>query len=139
MLFRSQRLLRVPLEDRWAVQEICRSVLLEEEFPPELVGRIGAFAMFRDLDDESLKAVATGSVKSLAREYGLSPVDVDPILADVLLDIAGRSGLGARALHHAANELLGSAFAAAVGDGLSGRIVIETGPPIAVHPYARSL
>ena len=134
-----QRLLRVPLEDRWAVQEICRSVLLEEEFPPELVGRIGAFAMFRDLDDESLKAVATGSVTSLAREYGLSPVDVDPILADVLLDIAGRSGLGARALHHAASELLGSAFAAAAGDGLSGRIVIETGPPIAVHAYARSL
>ena len=134
-----RRLLRVPLEDRWAVQEICRTVLLDEDFPPELVGRIGAFAMFRDLDDESMKAVATGSVTSLAREYGLSPVDVDPIIADVLLDIAGRSGLGARALQHAANELLGSAFAAAAGDGLSGRIVIETGPPIAVHAYARSI
>ena len=128
-----QRLHRKPLEDRWAVQEICRAVLLEDDFPPELVGRIGAFAVYRDLDDESLKAAATGSVTSLAREYGLSPVDVDPILADVLLDIAGRSGLGARALHHAASELLGGVFAAAAGDGLSGRVVIETGPPIAVR------
>ncbi len=128
-----QRLLRVPLEDRWVVQEICRAVLLEEDFPPELVGRIGAFAVYHDLDDESLKAAAAGSVTSLAREYGLSPVDVDPILADVLLDIAGRSGLGARALHHAASELLGSAFARAAGDGLSGRVVIETGPPITVY------
>ena len=130
-----QRLHRVPLEDRWAVQEICRSVLLDEEFPAELVGRIGAFAVYRDLDDESMKAAATGSVTSLAREYGLSPVDVDPILAEVLLDIAGRSGLGARALHHAASELLGSAFARAAGDGLSGRVVIETGPPIAVRDW----
>jgi hypothetical protein len=128
-----RRLHRKPLEDRWAVQEICRAVLLEDDFPPELVGRIGAFAVYRDLDDDSLKAAAAGSVTSLAREYGLSPVDVDPILADVLLDIAGRSGLGARALHHAANELLGGAFAAAAGDGVSGRVVIETGPPIAVR------
>ncbi|MEP6892239.1 MAG: AAA family ATPase [Gaiellaceae bacterium] len=130
-----QRLHRVPLEHRWAVQEICRNVLLEEEFPPELVGRIGAFAVYRDLDDESLKAAATGSVTSLAREYGMSPTDIDPILADVLLDIAGRSGLGARALHHAASELLGSAFAAAAGGGLSGRVVIETGPPITVRDW----
>jgi AAA domain (Cdc48 subfamily) len=128
-----QRLHRVPLEHRWAVQEICRAVLLEEEFPPELIGRIGAFAVYRDLDDESLKAAAAGSVTSLAREYGLSPVDVDPILAEVLLDIAGQSGLGVRALHHAASELLGSAFASAAGEGLSGRIVIETGPPIVVR------
>ena len=128
-----QRLHRVPLEHRWAVQEICRAVLLEDDFPPELVGRIGAFAVYRDLDDESMKAAATGTVTSLAREYGLSPVAVDPILAEVLLDIAGRSGLGARALHHAASELLGSAFAAAASDGLSGRVVIETGPPIAVR------
>jgi hypothetical protein len=128
-----QRLHRTPLEDRWAVQEVCRAVLLEDDFPPELVGRIGAFAVYRDLDDDSLKAAAAGSMTSLAREYGLSPVDVDPILADVLLDIAGRSGLGARALHHAASELLGGAFAAAAGDGLRGRVVIETGPPIAVR------
>jgi hypothetical protein len=128
-----QRLHRVHLADRWAVQEICRDVLLDEEFPAELVGRIGAFAVYRDLDDESMKAAAAGSVTSLAREYGLSPVAVDPILADVLLDIAGRSGLGARALHHAASELLGGAFASAAGDGVRGRVVIEPGPPIAVR------
>ncbi len=128
-----QRLHRVPLQHRWAVQEVCRAVLLDEGFPAELVGRIGAFAVYRDLDDESLKAAAAGSVTSLAREYGLMPVAVDPILAEVLLDIAGRSGLGARALHHAASELLGSAFAEAACGGLRGRIVIETGPPIAVR------
>jgi ATP-dependent Clp protease ATP-binding subunit ClpA len=128
-----QRLHRVSLQHRWAVQEVCRALLLDEGFPAELVGRIGAFAVYRDLDDESLKAAATGSVTSLAREFGLMPVAVDPILAEVLLDIAGRSGLGARALHHAASELLGGAFAAAAGEGVSGRIVIETGPPIAVR------
>jgi len=128
-----QRLHSIPLEHRWAVQDVCRAVLLDEGLPPELVGRIGAFAVFRDLDDESLKAAAAGSVRSLAREYGLTAVAVDPILADVLLDIAGRSGLGARALNHAAGELLGGVFAEAVGGGVHGTVVIETGPPIAVR------
>ena len=43
------------------------------------------------------------------------------------------SDAGARALHYAASELLGTAFAEAAGDGLSGPIVIETGPPISVR------
>jgi Cdc48 subfamily AAA family protein len=132
----ARRLHTIPLEHRWAVQEVCRAVLLDEDLSPELVGRIGAFAVYRDLDDESLKAAATGSVRSLAREYGLSPVAVDPILADVLLDIAGRSGLGARALNHAAGELLGGVFAEAVGGGVHGAVVIEPGPPIAVRALA---
>jgi hypothetical protein len=127
------RLHDVPLEHRWAVQDVCREILLDADLPAELVGRIGAFAVFEALDDESLKAAAAGSVRSLAQEYGLTPVAVDPLLADVLLDIAGRSRLGARALSHAAGELLGGAFAAAVRDGARGEVVIETGPPIAVR------
>ncbi len=127
------RLHGIPLEHRWAVQEVCRRALLDEGFPAELIGRIGAFAVYQELDELGLKAAATGSVRSLAREYGLRPVTVEALLADVLLDIAGRSGLGARALHHAAGELLGSAFAEAVGRGVRGRIAIETGPPISVR------
>jgi AAA domain (Cdc48 subfamily) len=128
-----RRLYSIPLERRWVVQDVCRAILLDEGLPPELVGRIGAFAVYRELDDGSLRAAAAGSVRSLAREYGLLPVEVDPILADVLLDIAGRSGLGARALNHAAGELLGGPFAAAVANGVYGRVAIDTGPPIAVR------
>jgi len=127
------RLQTVSLHNRLAVQTTCRDLLLGEGFPPELVSRIGAFAVYRELAAFELKEVAAASVTSLAREYGLTPVEVDPIIADVLLDIAGRTGIGARALNYAASELLGSAFAQAVGDGVRGQVVIECGPPIAVR------
>ena len=127
------RLHRVPLDNRWAVQRACREHLDAEGLPPDLIGRIGAFAVYETLDARALRRAAILAVKQLAQEYRLRVPDVEPILADVVVDIAGDSGLGARGLDHAAGALLGAAFAAAVRDGVRGPVTVDPGPPPTVR------
>ena len=134
----AERLAPVAAGDRWAVQRVCREHLVDAGLPPELVGRIGAFAVFAPLDDEAHRHAAEGAVLALAREYGLSPTTVDPVVLDVVIDIAGETGIGVRALYHAARELLAEAFAAAVVDGVRGLVVITAGPPVEISRARRS-
>jgi len=130
----ASRLHRVELDNRWAVQRACREHLTSEGLPPDLVGRIGAFAVYSPLDERALRHAAILAVKQLAQEYRLRVPEVDPILADVVMDIAGDGGLGARGLDHAAAGLLGAAFAAAVRDGMRGAVRVDPGPPPSVRP-----
>ena len=127
------RLHRVELDNRWLVQRVCREHLEAEGLPTELIGRVGAFAVSAPLGGDALRRAAILAVKRLAQEYRLRVPDVQPILADVVVDIAGNGGLGARGLDHAAAELLGAAFAAAVRAGVRGAAVIEPGPPPSVR------
>jgi hypothetical protein len=59
---------------------------------------------------------------------------IDPVVLDVIADIAkaGNEAAGARALHHAARELLAELFAGLTADGPRQRVVIEPGPPLTV-------
>jgi ATP-dependent Clp protease ATP-binding subunit ClpA len=132
----ASRLHRVAPENRWAVQQACREVLVEEGLPPELVGRIGAFAVYRPLGADAMRAAATGAIRAVAAEYGMTAAEIDPVLAEVVVDIAGETQLGARALHHAAAELLGEALADAASEGLTGAVAFEPGPPPRVVPAA---
>jgi hypothetical protein len=130
-----RRLGRTPLDNRWAVQRAAAEHLRAFGLSPDLVGRIGAFALYGELDVEQAgHGLAEAAVTSLADEYGLAVADVDPIVLDVVADIAaaGNDTAGARALHHAAQELLGEHFAALVADGPRRRVVIEAGPPLTV-------
>jgi hypothetical protein len=127
------RLHRIELDNRWAVQHACRAHLEDEGLPAELIGRVGAFAAYRPLGEEALGRAAILAVKRLAQEYRLRVPDVDPILADVVIDIAGGGGLGARGLDHAAAAFLGGAFAAAVREGTRGTVTVDPGPPPTVR------
>jgi ATP-dependent Clp protease ATP-binding subunit ClpA len=127
------RLHQIPLDNRWAVQRECRLLLHEEGVPSELLGRIGTFAVFQQLGTDDLRAAASLAVQALACEYGLELLSVEPIVAEVVLDIAGQSGLGARTLPHAATELLAEALMDAVERGVSGPASIDPGPPISVR------
>jgi len=132
------RLHRVELDNRWLVQQVCRDHLGAEGLPSELIGRVGTFAVYGPLDADALRRAATLAVKQLAQEYRLRVPDVQPLLADVVVDIAGDTRLGARGLDHAAAELLGAAFASAVRTGVRGAVVIEPGPPPRVRAQGGS-
>lgn len=116
------------LTDRWLVARRCRELLLEHEFSEPLLARIGAFAVFEPLGEGTRRLAAGRAIRSLAAEYGFRHLSVEPVLKDALLDIA-EHGLGARALDHAARELLGDAFARALAQGVSGQVRLVAGPP----------
>jgi len=108
---------------------ICRDHLLRMGWPTELVGRIGAFAVFEELRDDALHEIAGDAIRLLGREYGLAIRNVPGVLADVVLDLAGEGDVGARALTYAARDLLGEAFAGAARSGVGGRVTLDPGPP----------
>ena len=134
----ADRLSRTPNEDRWAVQRVCAEHLRSSGFAADLVARIGAFAVYEELDAAEPRRRATETaIFALASEYGLDVAEVDPVVVDVVLDIAGDLGTeGLRGLQHAARELLAGAFGGVAGDGPRRRIVIDTGPPLAVRRVA---
>jgi DNA polymerase III delta prime subunit len=123
----SERLGRLPLADRGAVQRICREHLVDEGLRAELVGRIGAFAVYRDLGDDARRSAAAQAVRALAAEYGLELGEIEPVLLDVMLDLAAESGAGARGLRHAARDLLAECMADHAG--AAGIWSIAAGPP----------
>ncbi len=131
------RLHRIPLENRWAVRRECQDALGEAGFPAELLERIGAFAVYRDLDEESLRGAAVGAIERVVAEYGLRSREIHPLVVDVVLDIAAESGLGARGLDHAASDLLAGALADALAEGVQGSVTIDPGPPLVVRTATR--
>ena len=130
-----RRLGRTPIDDRWAVQRACAEHLREYGLPVDLVGRIGTFALYGELEVEHARhGLAEAAVTALASEYGLAVAEIDPVVLDVVADIAkaGNEAAGARALHHAARELLAEHFAGLAADGPRRWVVIEPGPPLSV-------
>jgi len=127
---------RTTLHDRWAAQRLCAAHLVEHGLPTDLVGRIGAFAVYGELaGDEAQRGIAASAVRSLGREYGLAVTDLHAVVLDVVVDIAqqGNESAGARGLHHAAQELLAEHFAALAGDRPKQRVAIDAGPPLTVR------
>jgi DNA polymerase III delta prime subunit len=110
-------------------QAACREHLLELDWPAELVGRIGTFAVFDALDERSLHEVAESAIHGLAAEFGLRLEKLPPVLADVVRDLADARDIGARALDYAARDLLTPAFSDAAREGVSGLVELDPGPP----------
>jgi ATP-dependent Clp protease ATP-binding subunit ClpA len=122
------RLDDVPAGGR-AEQEACREHLLRAWWPPELVGRIGTFAVYEPLDAAARRGVAERAIHRLAAEFGVAVGELEPVLADVVSDLADASDIGARALTYAARDLLADAFADAARAGVQGDVRLEAGPP----------
>ena len=120
---------RTPLVDHVAVTRICREHLVEHGLRPELVGRIGGFAVFGELGGDARRAAALGAVHDLAAEYDVRLDEVDEVLLDVIDDLADASGAGARGLHHAARDLLAECIADVAGDHDGVAWSIVAGPP----------
>ena len=124
-----EQLERTPPEDRWAVRSACVEHLRAAGLPADLLGRVGAFAFYGAVAGEEARTeLARAAVTTLAAEYGLVADEIESIVLDVVDDIA-RDGGGrdARALYHAARELLAESFADLTGDHAPIRIAIEAG------------
>ncbi len=127
------RLHRIAPENRWAVERECRGALTDAGLPAALVARIGTFAVYQDLDSEALRQAAQLAIRGVVREYGLRVRAIEPVITDVVLDIAGEGELGVRALNHVAQALLADALIEARARNESGPVTIEPGPPISVR------
>jgi hypothetical protein len=115
--------------DRFARERACQDHLLGAGLPPELVGRIGAFAVFGPLDTAAREQAAYRALHELAAEFGIRLVDIAEPIAGAICDVADASGLGARALVHAARDLAGEALAALVPEGVTVARLLA-GPPV---------
>jgi DNA polymerase III delta prime subunit len=122
------QLRQVPQHDRWR-QQICRDHLIRMGWPNELVGRIGAFAVFEPLGQDAARQIAEGAIQTLGLEYGLQIEALPPVIVDVVLELADASEIGARALNYAARELLAQSFVEAARQGFRGGASIDAGPP----------
>ena len=132
------RLRDAPPHDRWR-ERVCRDHLLRADWPAELVGRIGSYAVFEPLAADTLYEIAQDAVRALAREYGLELDPPPPVIVDVVLDLADTNDIGARAVLYATRELLAQPLADAARDGLRGPAAIDPGPPPTVLAAAHSL
>ncbi len=132
------RLRDAPPHDRWR-ERVCRDHLLRADWPAELVGRIGSYAVFEPLAADTLHEIAQDAVRALAREYGLELDTPPPVIVDVVLDLADTNDIGARAVLYATRELLAQPLADAARDGLRGAAAIDPGPPPTVLAAAHSL
>ncbi len=115
-------------------QNVCRDHLLREGWPPELVGRIGTFAVFDPLSEASQRGVAENAIRRLADEFGLTVEGLPAVVVDVVRDLADASEIGARSLTYAARDLLVDAFADASRAGARGPVALDPGPPPRVVP-----
>ncbi len=125
---------RIAHGNRVAVDATCRTHLRERGWASELVGRIDAMAAFAPLGASALQPAAEQAIHAQAADFGLTVVSLEPVLADVVLDLAERSAAGGRGLDHAARDLLGEAFAGAARDGVQGAVDVLAGPPPTVVP-----
>lgn len=123
------RLHRVEPHDRLLVDREVRAQLREQDWPPELLGRIDTIAFFRPLAAAGRRSAAEHAIATLAEEYGFTLVSSEPVLADVVVDLAEQQETGARGLYYAARRLLGDTFARAAADGVQPDVSLEAGPP----------
>lgn len=125
-----------PLGDRPAIARACRAHLVALGVRPELVGRIGALAVFGELGHGACRSVARSAVLTLASEYELRITEIDEVVLEVMVDLAHDSGAGARGLYHAARDVLAESLADVAGDKTVGGWAIVAGPPPILVPAA---
>ncbi|MDA3923987.1 MAG: AAA family ATPase [Kiritimatiellae bacterium] len=116
------------------VDEICRGHLKTAGIPPELIGRIGHFLVYRPLGPESKAEITATQVRETAAEYGL---DVRYVAPDVIIDIIQAvrvRGGGARVYAYQIDRLLGRVFTQAARQRNTGPIRILGPSPYSCEP-----
>lgn len=99
-----------------AVAAICRRHMRDQQIPPELIGRISAFAVFKPINDAARLQIALSGVAAVAGEFGLAVQEVAPeALADIVAVQDAR--FGARADEYRIDALLGRDFARLAAGG----------------------
>jgi ATP-dependent Clp protease ATP-binding subunit ClpA len=112
---------------------ICRRQLGASGIRPELVGRIGAFLVFRPLSDLARAEIATVALVRVASEYSLAVETIDP---EIVSSIVNRpyDGLGARPDEYYIDDMLGAEFARYAATAQSRTIRLVATPQPACIP-----
>ncbi len=115
-----------------SVDTVCRRHLAASGIRPELVGRIGAFLVFRPLSARARAEIATAALARVAAEYGLTVERIDP---EIVSKIVSRpyDELGARPDEYYIDDMLGAAFARYAATGGSRAVFLKADPaPVCV-------
>lgn len=126
---------REGFSDAAMVDDVCRNRLRTAGVPPEVVGRIGHFLVFRPLNNDARKEVAVLSIRRVAAQFDLDPRWIDPEVVSAVLQHSRANGFGVRTDEYAAESVLGKAFLQAVYAGLTGPVSVRSGPPISCSIY----
>lgn len=123
--------------ERTTEDEICRKRIRAAGVPPEIVGRIGRFLVFRPLSAETRAGIIALTIAEVAKEYGVQVSYVEPSVVVHLLEKTQSQGFGARPAQFLIDELLGALFAEAAraGGDSSFRVV---GPPFRCLPASQA-
>lgn len=96
--------------DWQTVDEICRKHLKKGGVSPELVGRIGSFLIYQELDDTARTEILALSIVRVASEYGLNIFYIMPETLTAMLKMIPSSNFGVRPDEYFIDELLGGLF-----------------------------
>lgn len=110
--------------------EVCRRRLHASGIAPEIVGRIGRFAVYRPLTPNTRAEIVTLAISEVAKEYGIQVAYIEPNIIIELMDKVQSKSFGVRPERFLIDEALGSAFAQAAAGGLVCPIRI-----CGEHPY----
>ncbi len=99
------------------IDALCRKHLTNQRILPELVGRIGAFCLFRPLKPAQRARILTMAIAMVAREYG---VEVEYVAPDVVIRLLDESdsSFGARPDEQTVDRIFGETFAQARSNGV---------------------
>lgn len=101
---------REAFDDPETIDEICREHMKAAGIPPELVGRIGHFLVYRPLAAAGKAEVTAMQIRETASEYGLDVRYVDPdVVVETIQAVRARGG-GARVYSYQIDRLLGRVF-----------------------------
>jgi hypothetical protein len=115
----------------------CRRHLIAGGIPPELVGRISSFLVFRPLTGRARAEIATAAVGKVAAEYGLQVAWVAPEVVSLIVS-RPYDNLGARPDEYYIDELLGPEFSRYAIDGGRPAVRIEATPDPVCLPASAS-
>ena len=116
------------------VDEICRGHLKAAGIPPELIGRIGHFLVYRPLGPECKAEITAAQVQETAAEYGLDVRYVAPdVIVDIIQAVRARGG-GARVYAYQIDRILGRVFTQAARQRCTGAIRILGPAPYSYEP-----
>ena len=116
------------------VDEVCRGHLKAAGIPPELIGRIGHFLVYRPLGPESKAEITATQVRETAAEYGLDVRYVAPdVIVDIIQAVRARGG-GARVYAYQIDRILGRVFTQAARQRCAGAIRILGPAPYSYEP-----
>jgi hypothetical protein len=114
--------------NRAVEDEVCRRRFHATGIPPEIVGRIERFLVFRPLSPETRAEIVALAVAEVATEYG---VDVAYVHPNVIIDLMKRirsDDFGVRPERFLIDDVLGGAFAKAAEKQIPNPVEV-LGPP----------